>query len=1080
MQLVRDLNWYGQNNKTMKKTLTILLIFLVVFTFGQQSFKAIKVNNATQTISMALSDGDEVVNIDGDTTWRITAYIVGGGTLADITDKELVGSGGEWSKGDGTNTIYQNGITPGKTTENNLVIFDRAKHVSPFDVTSDFVDFYSTWRSSDSVLTASPMRYEKMEDLKADTGRPVIAYLSGYYTENDGGGGYFLLDSASTDTDNGGTIIKQDDYTNGRYLRFPQDGYYVEQFGIRPAITDSATFNSRIIDSIMIQYNWPTLFNADEYFVDMLNFVGEVPRLIGTPATAGTANAKKTVLRYKGERDSIFVKLGGSTFESFSESNLSTSKGIILKNLELYGHATGELDSVGIDIRGINKSQIENINIEGFDIGIILDYTWIMEFNDIEISNANDTAIIIGNRILETGQNGVVFNNLSIGGIDLSCAVYTKQINSVTFNNLIIDNIRETTISMSPKFLGGLTFNYPHFEDSTKTMFEFQTDSTTDPNGSLRVSGGRIGLQAYYNGTTDTTKLFGYTSQDSNAIANVYLNTHLHTGGAPRNYNDSLFDASGILRLDMTNVLSGSFIDSVNMPTVTGFGTRVPVAFQEHTYYNYDQNKELYTSITEADTTAWGAGGTSNIDDGTQAGQLNYWDGSKWTYADTSNLYWDATNKRVGIGTSIPASAFSTIGSSSTSTDYAVTLEREFTSTASGVRVLALNATTTGDMADNFGGLLHFNIEDNAGVLNNVASMSWHRDGADNQGEYRFWVYNGAAWIKPLVLDHTGVVDTYSDLNVGADLYVIGDFESKSIIDNGSVEINAAYTLPTADGSANQGIVTDAAGNLTFSSHVGDEFAYLTNNIPVSGVTSTDLTWLGEARTHASGQTADYATDFACNNQHGVLNVTALVGTATVTFTGVSMSESSGIPTAAITEAITVDATGRYQTDTKWLEVTNIAWVGGTSKTYDVEVIGYIDAQNRDFSIEGMRVDMTSGGVNSDILIEIIKVQDDGAGKMSLVVMEALGVDAATNTYVDEKRTAGNDRSYTTSSAMWSTGQNFCLKQGDYSSFFSSDENVFEGSTKAEGYIIQLSGTGGGNINNVDMLNLAIILKFIP
>ena len=40
---------------------------------------------------------------------------------------------------------------------------------------------------------------------------------------------------------------------------------------------------------------------------------------------------------------------------------------------------------------------------------------------------------------------------------------------------------------------------------------------------------------------------------------------------------------------------------------------------------------------------------------GTAAGQMLFWTGTEWTYTETSELFWDDTNKRVGILTAAPA-----------------------------------------------------------------------------------------------------------------------------------------------------------------------------------------------------------------------------------------------------------------------------------------------------------------------------------------------------------------------------------------------------------------------------------------
>jgi len=48
------------------------------------------------------------------------------------------------------------------------------------------------------------------------------------------------------------------------------------------------------------------------------------------------------------------------------------------------------------------------------------------------------------------------------------------------------------------------------------------------------------------------------------------------------------------------------------------------------------------------------------IVDGTTQGQMSFWDATlgKWTYTETSELFWDDTNKTFGIGTARGISCF--------------------------------------------------------------------------------------------------------------------------------------------------------------------------------------------------------------------------------------------------------------------------------------------------------------------------------------------------------------------------------------------------------------------------------------
>lgn len=53
---------------------------------------------------------------------------------------------------------------------------------------------------------------------------------------------------------------------------------------------------------------------------------------------------------------------------------------------------------------------------------------------------------------------------------------------------------------------------------------------------------------------------------------------------------------------------------------------------------------------------------------GTTSGQMPFWDGSTWTYAETSEMFWDDTNKRLGIGTATPTAKLHLAGN--TTSDY--------------------------------------------------------------------------------------------------------------------------------------------------------------------------------------------------------------------------------------------------------------------------------------------------------------------------------------------------------------------------------------------------------------------------
>jgi len=246
--------------------------------------------------------------------------------------------------------------------------------------------------------------------------------------------------------------------------------------------------------------------------------------------------------------------------------------------------------------------------------------------------------------------------------------------------------------------------------------------------------------------------------------------------------------------------------------------------------------------------------------------------------------------------------------------------------------------------------------------------------------------------------------------------------------------------------------------------------------LPLRAVVGGDPNITGELRTVATGETTDYATDFAVGNNHIYLRVATLIGSGDITITGASLSESTAVPVIGDTETITVDAAGAdvyYQSAKKWWEVTNIDIPAGiTSITYDIGVVGYSDVGNTDFKITGYRLDSTSQGVSSEVRFRLIKIQDDGGKRMSIVDLEDMTIDSGVvgSQIIDNVRTGGDDRSFDPDVAdIWPDGSQVVLKMGDFDTYFSSDENIFNSSSEDEGFILRIE-----QANNVDFVTIRL------
>jgi len=281
------------------------------------------------------------------------------------------------------------------------------------------------------------------------------------------------------------------------------------------------------------------------------------------------------------------------------------------------------------------------------------------------------------------------------------------------------------------------------------------------------------------------------------------------------------------------------------------------------------------------------------------------------------------------------------------------------------------------------------------------------------------------------------------------------------------------------------GVATDIGvnGRLVSDSHpASDQMQVLTYTLPLTGVVDNEVPLTGTFREIDSGETTDVVTPFATANQHLYIYVNSLTGSGNVAVSGAQLSEDSSIQDSTGVESITIDQAGvYYQTSFKWWEILSIELPPGISAiNFDYGVVGYPDMGNRNFSIIGYRCDAYADKADADFSIIINKVQDDGAKKMSIVQLEDMGVDDGGAGIVDNLRTGALDRSYLPTVAnFWEVNTILTLKQLDFNTYFTSDENDIRSGEGDEGFFIRIEGEGGG-ISNVDYITLYLYYELLP
>jgi len=318
-------------------------------------------------------------------------------------------------------------------------------------------------------------------------------------------------------------------------------------------------------------------------------------------------------------------------------------------------------------------------------------------------------------------------------------------------------------------------------------------------------------------------------------------------------------------------------------------------------------------------------------------------------------------------------------------------------------------------------------------------------------------------------------VDT-SQFNAGDPLYV-SDSTAGIITNQRPKSPNIAHRV---------GVATQigSMGRLVSDSHPStDQMQVLTYTLPLKGVVDAILPLTGTFREIDSGETGDVGASFGVSNQHLYIYVNSLTGSGDVSIVGAQLSENSSVQDSTGEEVITIDQAGTYyQTSFKWWEVDSITIPPGISAiNYDYGVIGYPDMGNRNFSIIGYRCDAYADKDGADFSLLIDRVKDDGDKKMSVVPLENMGVQDEGVGIVDNLRTGEYDRSFLpNTSNFWEANSVLTLKQLDFNTYFTNNENDILSKEKNEGMFIRIEGEPGGGITDVDFIILYLYYELLP
>lgn len=257
--------------------------------------------------------------------------------------------------------------------------------------------------------------YSNIAALKAITAAPdtTLAIVKGYYSDGDGGSGKFYWDSTSTDTDNGGTIIKATAVTTGRWKRLYEGGAVnVKWFGAKgDGSTDDTLAIQATIDyasKLVTSTQYPTNTHGIEVHLnegvfnisDTLEITYSGVSLIGkgqhstviqyTPGTLTTAD----YLISFGVSPSGTSRMYSNRLEGFSLTHDLASDGLNSPR--------------GIYLLDVHSWVIKNVRVFGTHQGLYAQDAWVGRVSDSAFTH-NYRSVYFNSQVHNTSIRNVLF-----------------------------------------------------------------------------------------------------------------------------------------------------------------------------------------------------------------------------------------------------------------------------------------------------------------------------------------------------------------------------------------------------------------------------------------------------------------------------------------------------------------------------------------------------------------------------------------------------------------------------------------------------------------------------------------------
>jgi len=386
--------------------------------------------------------------------------------------------------------------------------------------------------------------------------------------------------------------------------------------------------------------------------------------------------------------------------------------------------------------------------------------TWEDSQKYLQVGDTNNVIISAGQISTETSNNAEVFSGLASGITSSDIFSFIQEDSAFAGNGIYLSFGEEG---------GSFTGNFLNFENALDTKFK------VDKDGDIIIA--------------DNSTIGSVSDPDIMTLGADGVTTFSVFPISPSAAPTTDYQFANKKYVD-DNIFSSPLTTKGDLLTYDITEARLPLGTDGYV---------LTADSTQSTGIKWAAAaGGGNTEDGTAAGQMLFWDvTSEYKHTETSELFWDDTNKWLGIGTSTPNNKFEVAGLVCFDpTSKNVALGTEFEDITIGTSNVAIGE---GSMIDNTEGI------DNVAIGQNALSKN-------TTGDYNFALGRNALTANTTGSRNTAIGRSALVSNVTTQENVaIGYFSLKNCLNSNNVAIgtNSGFTL--SSGRRNT-FIGDSAG----------------------------------------------------------------------------------------------------------------------------------------------------------------------------------------------------------------------------------------------------------------------------